>query len=97
MKNTQTTAMYIGIGAILALILLFLMGRIRTEPYDEATEQEMLDLMDEIDSETTEMDEIDSETTEMDEIDSETAEMEEYMGPSTMVDSEEEADYMMSA
>jgi uncharacterized membrane-anchored protein YhcB (DUF1043 family) len=87
MKNTQTTAMYIGIGAILALILLFLMGRIRTEPYDEATEQEMLDLMDEIDSETTEMDEIDSET----------AEMEEYMGPSTMVDSEEEADYMMSA
>jgi uncharacterized membrane-anchored protein YhcB (DUF1043 family) len=87
MKNTQTTAMYIGIGAILALILLFLMGRIRTEPYDEATEQEMLDLMDEIDSETTEMDEIDSETTEM----------EEYMGPSTMVDSEEEADYMMSA
>ena len=87
MKNTQTTAMYIGIGAILALILLFLMGRIRTEPYDEATEQEMLDLMDEIDSETTEMDEIDSET----------AEMEEYMGPSTMVDSEEEADYMMSS
>ena len=77
MKNTQTTAMYIGIGAILALILLFLMGRIRTEPYDEATEQEMLDLMDEIDSET--------------------AEMEEYMGPSTMVDSEEEADYMMSS
>ena len=87
MKNTQTTAMYIGIGAILALILLFLMGRIRTERYDEATEQEMLDLMDEIDSETTEMDEIDSET----------AEMEEYMGPSTMVDSEEEADYMMSS
>ena len=34
MKNTQTAAMYIGVGAILTLILLFLMGRIRTERYE---------------------------------------------------------------
>lgn len=50
MKNTQTAAMYIGVGAILALILLFLMGRIRTERYEAATEQELLDFLAQVES-----------------------------------------------
>ena len=50
MKNTQTAAMYIGVGAILTLILLFLMGRIRTERYEEATEQELLDFLGEVEA-----------------------------------------------
>ena len=50
MKNTQTAAMYIGVGAILTLILLFLMGRIRTERYEEATEQELLDFLSEVEA-----------------------------------------------
>jgi hypothetical protein len=50
MKNTQTAAMYIGVGAIVTLILLFLMGRIRTERYEAASEQELLDFLEEVES-----------------------------------------------
>ena len=49
MKNTQTAAMYIGVGAILALILLFLMGRIRTERYEgEVSETELENMLQEL-------------------------------------------------
>jgi hypothetical protein len=49
MKNTQTAAMYIGVGAILTLILLFLMGRIRTERYEEpVSDVELENLLDEL-------------------------------------------------
>ena len=57
MKNTQTAAMYIGVGAILTLILLFLMGRIRTERYEEATEQELLDFLGEVEATPSETEE----------------------------------------
>jgi hypothetical protein len=49
MKNTQTAAMYIGVGAILTLILLFLMGRIRTERYEgEVSETELENMLQEL-------------------------------------------------
>ena len=49
MKNTQTAAMYIGVGAILALILLFLMGRLRTERYEgEVSETELENMLQEL-------------------------------------------------
>jgi hypothetical protein len=48
MKNTQTAAMYIGVGAILTLILLFLMGRLRTERYEESFRTELENLLQEL-------------------------------------------------
>jgi hypothetical protein len=49
MKNTQTAAMYIGVGAILTLILLFLMGRLRTERYEgEVSETELENMLQEL-------------------------------------------------
>ena len=49
MKNTQTAAMYIGVGAILTLILLFLMGRLRTERYEgEVSETELENMVQEL-------------------------------------------------
>ena len=49
MKNTKTAAMYIGVGAILTLILLFLMGRIRTERYEgEVSETELENMLQEL-------------------------------------------------
>ena len=50
MKNQQKIAMYIAIGALAALVLLFLTGRLRTERYEEATEQELLDFLEEVES-----------------------------------------------
>ncbi len=48
MKNTNTrqAVTYLGAGALLAIIVLFLMGRLRTERYEEkASEQELLDFL----------------------------------------------------
>lgn len=47
MKNTNTrqAVTYIGAGALLAIIVLFLMGRLRTERYEEASEKELLDFL----------------------------------------------------
>lgn len=50
MKNQQKIAMYIAIGALAALVLLFLTGRLRTERYEEATEQELMDFLEEVES-----------------------------------------------
>lgn len=50
MKNQQKIAMYIAIGALAALVLLFLTGRLRTERYEEASEQELLDFLEEVES-----------------------------------------------
>lgn len=50
MKNQQQIAMYIGLGALVAVVLLFLMGRIRTERYEAASEQELLDFLKEVES-----------------------------------------------
>jgi len=52
MKNTNTgqAVAYIGAGALLTLIVLFLMGRLRTERYEEATEQELLDFLNKMES-----------------------------------------------
>ena len=57
MKNTQTAVMYIGLGAAITLILLFLMGRIKPERYEEVTEQELLDFLEEVESEPSEIEE----------------------------------------
>jgi len=47
MKNTNTrqAVTYLGAGALLAIIVLFLMGRLRTERYEEASEQELMDFL----------------------------------------------------
>jgi hypothetical protein len=47
MKNTNTgqAVTYLGAGALLAIIVLFLMGRLRTERYEEASEKELLDFL----------------------------------------------------
>jgi hypothetical protein len=50
MKNQQKIVMYIVIGALAALVLLFLTGRLRTERYEEASEQELLDFLEEVES-----------------------------------------------
>ena len=54
MKNQQKIAMYIAIGALAALVLLFLTGRLRTERYEAATEQELLDFLEEVETSPTE-------------------------------------------
>jgi hypothetical protein len=53
MKNQQKIAMYIAIGALAALVLLFLTGRLRTERYEAATEQELLDFLEEVETSPT--------------------------------------------
>jgi hypothetical protein len=54
MKNQQKIAMYIAIGALATLVLLFLTGRLRTERYEAATEQELLDFLEEVETYPTE-------------------------------------------
>ena len=54
MKNQQKIAMYIAIGALATLVLLFLTGRLRTERYEAATEQELLDFLEEVETSPTE-------------------------------------------
>jgi len=54
MKNQQKIAMYIAIGALAALVLLFLTGRLRTERYEAATEQELFDFLEEVETSPTE-------------------------------------------
>ena len=64
MKNTQTAAMYIGVGAILTLILLFLMGRIRTERYEgEVSETELENMLQELDQDAPMKDEMEMTAT----------------------------------
>lgn len=50
MKNQQQIAIYMGLGALIAIILLLVMGRLRTERYEEATEQELMDFLEEVES-----------------------------------------------
>jgi len=50
MKNQRQIAMYIGLGALVAIVLLFLTGRLRTERYEAASEQELLDFLNEVES-----------------------------------------------
>ena len=54
MKNQQKMLRYIAIGALAALVLLFLTGRLRTERYEAATEQELLDFLEEVETSPTE-------------------------------------------
>ena len=50
-KDAQQIAMYIAIGALLAVIVLQLMGRLRTERYEsDETEAELAALLGELDS-----------------------------------------------
>lgn len=56
MKNQQKIAMYIAIGALGTLVLLFLTGRLRTELYEEATKEELLDFLEEVESYPSEKD-----------------------------------------
>ena len=50
-KDAQQIAMYIAIGALLAVIVLQMMGRLRTERYEsDETEAELAALLGELDS-----------------------------------------------
>ena len=50
-KDAQQIAMYIAIGALLAVIVLQLMGRLRTERYEsDETEAELAALLGELES-----------------------------------------------
>lgn len=50
-KDAQQIAMYIAIGALLAVIVLQMMGRLRTERYEsDDTEAELAALLDELES-----------------------------------------------
>ena len=50
-KNSQRQAvMYIGLGALIAIVILIAMGRLRTEQYKEASEQELMDFLEEVES-----------------------------------------------
>jgi len=51
MKNQQQIAMYIGLGALFTIVLLFLMGRIRTEGYEEDSQEELMKFLDEVEAE----------------------------------------------
>ena len=55
MKNQQQQiAIYMGLGALITVILLLVMGRLRTERYEAATEQELLDFLEEVETSPTE-------------------------------------------
>ena len=54
MKNQQQQiAIYMGLGALITIILLLVMGRLRTERYEAATEQELLDFLEEVENSPT--------------------------------------------
>ena len=53
MKNTQRQAMmYIGLGALITIVVLFAMGRLRTELYQEGSDEELLELLGELEEDT---------------------------------------------
>ena len=61
-KDAQQIAMYIAIGALLAVIVLQLMGRLRTERYEsDDTEAELAALLGELDSGEVEVESDDEE------------------------------------
>jgi hypothetical protein len=50
MKNNQRqAAMYIGLGALIAIVILLALGRVRTERYEgEVSEAELENMLDEL-------------------------------------------------
>jgi len=53
MKNTQRQAMmYIGLGALITIVVLFALGRLRTELYQEGSDEELLELLGELEEDT---------------------------------------------
>ena len=50
MKNQKEIAMYIGLGMVIAIVLLFLTGRLR-ENYEPASEDELMQFLDEVEKE----------------------------------------------
>jgi hypothetical protein len=53
MKNQQQIAICMGLGALITVILLLVMGRLRTERYEEASEEELMQFLDEVEQEKT--------------------------------------------
>lgn len=55
MKNSQRQAMmYIGLGALITIVVLFAMGRLRTELYQEGSDEELLELLGELEEDKSE-------------------------------------------
>jgi Tfp pilus assembly protein PilN len=53
MKNTQRQAMmYIGLGVLITIVVLFALGRLRTELYQEGSDEELLELLGELEEDT---------------------------------------------
>ena len=50
MKNQKEIAMYIGLGMAIAIVLLFLTGRLR-ENYEASSEDELMQFLDEVEKE----------------------------------------------
>ena len=50
MKNQKEIAMYVGLGMAIAIVLLFLTGRLR-ENYKASTEDELMQFLDEVEKE----------------------------------------------
>lgn len=49
MKNQQRIAMYVGLGVLLAVAFLYFSGRL-SERYEEASEAELLNFLEEVES-----------------------------------------------
>lgn len=49
MKNQQRIAMYVGLGVLLAVTFLYFSGRL-SERYEEASEAELLNFLEEVES-----------------------------------------------
>jgi hypothetical protein len=50
MNDQREIAMYMGLGALITVILLLVMGRLRTERYEEMSEEELEKFLQEEDS-----------------------------------------------
>jgi hypothetical protein len=75
-NNQRQAAMYIGLGVVIAILLLLAMGRLRTEKYEEVSDDELEGMLEELTEDAPMEDEMEDETA--------------MTGPSADYDSEEE-------
>jgi hypothetical protein len=75
-NNQRQAAMYIGLGVVIAILLLLAMGRLRTEKYEEVSDDELEGMLEELTEDAPMEDEMEYETA--------------MTGPSADYDSEEE-------
>lgn len=47
-NNQRQAAMYIGLGVVIAILLLLAMGRLRTEKYEEVSDDELEGMLEEL-------------------------------------------------